>query len=65
MDELQSMFRFNDAVIREMVLSRPEAVTEPSPLAKSNEDRDERPARGERERDSSGRSERSEASADA
>jgi small subunit ribosomal protein S6 len=64
MDELQSMFRFNDAVIREMVLSRPEAVTEPSPLAKSNEDRDERPARGERERDG-GRSERSEASADA
>ncbi len=79
MDELQSMFRFNDAVIREMVLSRREAVTEPSPLAKSNEGREERPARGERDDDrrprggdrdrdgdrEGGRNERSEASADA
>jgi len=52
-DELESMFRFNDAVIRNLVLSRPGADTEPSPLAKSNEDKrdDERPARGERRRD--------------
>ncbi|HET8701602.1 MAG TPA: 30S ribosomal protein S6, partial [Nitrococcus sp.] len=35
MEELVSMFRFNDAVIRHMVLSRPEAITESSPLAKS------------------------------
>lgn len=74
MDELQSMFRFNDAVIREMVLSRHEAVTEPSPLAKSNDERDERPARGDRDDDrrprgdrdrEGGRNERSEAPADA
>jgi|SRR5690625_1284718 len=42
LDELESAFRFNDAVIRNMVLSRDEAVTEPSPLAKSkDENRDE------------------------
>jgi small subunit ribosomal protein S6 len=46
-EELDSMFRFNDAVIRNMVLARKEAVTEPSPLAKSQDeererDRDER-----------------------
>src|SRR5690554_2137399 len=35
LEELESAFRFNDAVIRSMVLSRDEAVTEPSPLAKS------------------------------
>lgn len=50
MDELVSMFRFNDAVIRHMVLSRDEAVTEPSPLAKGQEEKDERPPRSERDR---------------
>ncbi|MCO6441813.1 MAG: 30S ribosomal protein S6 [Nitrococcus mobilis] len=46
MEELVSMFRFNDAVIRNMVLSRQEAITEPSPLAKSQDE--ERGARAER-----------------
>ncbi|MBK5935713.1 MAG: 30S ribosomal protein S6 [Halorhodospira halophila] len=41
-DELTSAFRFNDAVIRNLVLSRDEAVTEPSPLAKGNEKREDR-----------------------
>lgn len=52
-DELESMFRFNDAVIRNLVLSRPGPDTEPSPLAKSNDDKrdDDRPARSERRRD--------------
>ncbi|MGD8709217.1 MAG: 30S ribosomal protein S6 [Ectothiorhodospiraceae bacterium] len=45
MEEIVSMFRFNDAVIRNMVLSRDEAVTEPSPLAKSQEEKDEKPSR--------------------
>ena len=35
--ELENTFRFNDAVIRNMVMRREEAVTEASPLAKSNE----------------------------
>ncbi|WP_435101487.1 30S ribosomal protein S6 [Arhodomonas sp. AD133] len=39
LDELVSMFRFNDAVIRHMTLSRQEPVTEPSPLAKSQDER--------------------------
>lgn len=47
LDELVSAFRFNDAVIRNLVIAREEAVTEPSPLAKSKEDRDNRPPRGE------------------
>ena len=50
-EELESMFRFNDAVIRNMVLSRDEAVTEPSPLAKSQDEERERPARREAEAD--------------
>lgn len=43
-DELSDAFRFNDAVIRNMVIRRDEAVTEPSFLAKSKEEeREERP----------------------
>jgi ribosomal protein S6 len=42
LQELQSAFRFNDAVIRHLVIGREEAVTEPSPLAKSKEERSER-----------------------
>lgn len=41
LEELRSAFRFNDAVIRDLILSRKEAVTEQSPLAKSKDDRDE------------------------
>lgn len=43
LDELESAFRFNDAVIRNMVIRREEAITELSQLAKSQE-ADERPA---------------------
>ncbi|HET8552006.1 MAG TPA: 30S ribosomal protein S6 [Gammaproteobacteria bacterium] len=51
LDEIIGAFRFNDAVLRHLVISRQKAVTEPSPLAKSDEkeDRDE-------ERDNSRRS---------
>jgi small subunit ribosomal protein S6 len=37
LDELNSAFRFNDAVIRNLVLTRKQAVTEPSPLARDSE----------------------------
>ena len=40
MDELVSGFRFNDAVIRHMVIRRDEAVTEASPMAKKDEKED-------------------------
>jgi len=42
LEELNSAFRFNDAVIRSMVISRKEAVTEPSLLAKRPDERRER-----------------------
>ena len=35
--ELENTFRFNDAVIRHLVIRRDNAVTEPSPLAKNDE----------------------------
>ena len=41
--ELESAFRFNDAVLRNLIVRRKAAVTETSPLAKE-EDRDEAPA---------------------
>ena len=44
LEELNSAFRFNDAVIRSMVISRKEAVTEPSLLVKRPEERREREA---------------------
>ena len=47
LDELASAFRFNDAVIRNIVMARAEAETEASPMAKQ---KDERDARGDRRR---------------
>ena len=37
-DELDSAFRFNDAVLRSLILLRDAAITEPSPLARSEEE---------------------------
>ena len=37
MDDLESSFRFNDAVLRNMVIRCKTAVTEPSPLVKEDE----------------------------
>ena len=43
-DELIGGFRFNDAIIRHLVIKRDEAVVEPSPMAKAeDEERKERP----------------------
>jgi small subunit ribosomal protein S6 len=41
-EELVNAFRFNDAVLRHMVLARNEAVTEPSTLAKKDDKRDDK-----------------------
>ena len=41
--ELESAFRFNDAVLRDLVIRRKAAVTETSPLAK-DEEKDEAPS---------------------
>ncbi len=53
LSEIETAFRFNDAVIRWITLARKTAVTAPSPLAKENQE-EARPAgghgmRGERE----------------
>ena len=45
LDELTSAFRFNDAVLRNLVIACKEAVTTPSPLIRSKDERDEREAR--------------------
>jgi small subunit ribosomal protein S6 len=50
LEEIETAFRFNDAVLRNMVLRMKAAVTEPSPLAKSKEEesaRDRRSTQGE------------------
>lgn len=41
-DELETNFRFNDAVIRSMVMRTKHAVTEVSPMVKAKEDRRDR-----------------------
>ncbi len=66
LDELEKAFRFNDAVLRNLVIRRRGAVTDPSPLLKGDEesgeergggerrgrrDEDERPARSRRDDD--------------
>ncbi|MGD9171368.1 MAG: 30S ribosomal protein S6 [Candidatus Thiodiazotropha sp.] len=48
--ELESAFRFNDAVIRNLIIRRDEAVTEISQLAKSQED-EEKDSASSRSRD--------------
>jgi small subunit ribosomal protein S6 len=46
MDEMATNFRFNDAVLRNLVIRRDEAVTEESPILKAERDsRDRRPPR--------------------
>ena len=42
LNELNSAFRFNDAVLRNLIIKRDKAVTEPSFLAKSKEEEEER-----------------------
>jgi small subunit ribosomal protein S6 len=39
LDELESAFRFNDAVLRHMTIKRDKADTEPSPLMKKDDER--------------------------
>ena len=44
-DELESAFRFNDAVIRNMIMKCDDAITEMSPLAKSKAEEAENASR--------------------
>jgi len=49
LSELESTFRFNDAVIRNLIVKRDEAITESSPLAKSQDEREEPAAQQDEE----------------
>lgn len=46
-DELETNFRYNDAVLRSLVMRKDEAITEPSAFAKPKEREDRREARAE------------------
>lgn len=56
LEEIENIFRFNDAIIRSLVLRCNEAITEASPMMKPAEDK--RPRREDRPRDDSPRDER-------
>ena len=60
LDGLTSAFKFNDAVIRHLVIRRDSAVTDPSPLAKSRDKdgKDDRGGRGGRRGSGDGQSAR-------
>lgn len=48
LEELEELFRYNDAIIRSLVVRRDDAITEPSQLAKSADEKRARKApRGE------------------
>jgi small subunit ribosomal protein S6 len=50
--ELESAFRFNDAVLRSLVIKRKHAVTTPSPLVKESEEKSAAPVPAAAEIDS-------------
>ncbi|MTI73010.1 MAG: 30S ribosomal protein S6 [Stenotrophomonas sp.] len=50
MNELTDSFRFNDAVLRNLVIKRDEAETEQSLIMKSKDEKGDKPERGERRR---------------
>jgi small subunit ribosomal protein S6 len=50
LNELVDSFRFNDAVLRHLVVKRDEADTEPSFIMKSKDEKGDKPERGERRR---------------
>jgi len=50
LDELVDSFRFNDAVLRHLVMRRDDAVTEQSLIMKNKDEKTDKPERGERRR---------------
>jgi small subunit ribosomal protein S6 len=63
LEELESAFRYNDAVLRNLIVRRDAAVTEPSPLLKGGDERElgegsEGEERRERRRDREDREDR-------
>ncbi|RMH94955.1 30S ribosomal protein S6 [Lysobacter pythonis] len=64
LDELVDAFRFNDAVLRHLVIKRDEAVTEQSLIMKNKDEKGDKPERGERRRRDEEGSENAEAASD-
>lgn len=56
-DEIRSAFRFNDAVLRHLVISRKSAITEASPMAVQVEDEKNREREAQKRRDAKAASE--------
>jgi small subunit ribosomal protein S6 len=50
LNELVDGFRFNDAVLRHLVMRRDDAVTEQSLIMKNKDEKGDKPERGERRR---------------
>ncbi len=50
LDELVDGFRFNDAILRHLVMKRDDAVTEMSLIMKNKDEKGDKPERGERRR---------------
>lgn len=50
LNELVETFRFNDAILRHLVVRRDEAVTEQSLIMKNKDDKGDKPERSERRR---------------
>ena len=50
LNELVDGFRFNDAVLRHLVMKRDDAVTEQSLIMKNKDEKGDKPERGERRR---------------
>ncbi len=44
LSEIENAFRFNDAVLRHMIIRRDEAITETSPMAKAKEEKERKEA---------------------
>ena len=62
--ELTESFRFNDAVLRHLIMKRDEADTEMSIIMKSKDEKGDKPERGERRRRDDEEGETAEAAAD-
>ena len=56
LDELVEAFRFNDAVLRHLVIRRDEAVTEQSLIMKNKDDKGDKPERRRRDEEDSNKS---------
>jgi small subunit ribosomal protein S6 len=52
LEELKTLFKFNDAVLRDLVLSRKDAITDPSPIAQAKEEQSDRETQRARRSDS-------------